>query len=227
MIKAVFFDLGWTLVKPTSGDWLFTMEFQKHFKDLKVSHDVFQSAYKPLAENPYMKDEDEQIQRFTTFYKDILDGMQTEYDHDLPCHIAYDLTKNDENMLLIETAEETLNILKQNNIYLGIISDTWPYINHQLEYLNILKYFDNVTYSYSLGTNKPSPMMYQDALQKAGFLPRECLFIDDIGRNLEAAERFHINALQSVYNPDCVIDERFPPVKKPIEILEYLRKEAV
>ncbi len=223
MIKAVFFDLGWTLVKPTSGDWYFTGAFKKNFPDCIISKDIFTEAYKPFVENPYMKDEEEQIQRFTVFYQNVLDRMHLNYDASLPLQIATDLTKNDENMMLIETAKETLEILKRNDIYLGIISDTWPYINHQLAYLGILDYFDNVTYSYELGTNKPSPMMYQDALSKAATAPRECLFIDDLGRNLEAAEHFHINGMQSVYNPDCQKDNRFISIQKPIEILEHLK----
>ena len=71
MIRTVFYDIGWTLVRPASGDWTFTKRFFEVFPavspdDLKIRkfRDALSEAFRPLRENPGMKDIAEQKERF-------------------------------------------------------------------------------------------------------------------------------------------------------------------
>lgn len=234
MIKMVFFDLGWTLVRPAGEGWLYNPLFFRLFpslsaEDLKSSlwQEAAAEAYRPLQEHPGMRDVAEQKRRFTEYYHSLLTRTGICGDIRPAELLAEDLCENTENMKLLEGAGETLRILRENGFHMAVISDTWPYIGKYLRDLGIAHYFDHFTYSYKLGTVKPSPMMYQDALDACGFLPRECLFTDDRAGNLIAAERFHINAVQSCADPQCVRDPRFTAVEKPYDILPLLGLQAL
>lgn len=60
-IKCIFFDLGWTLLEPCSGDWLFSHKFYEMFSREKINKIVpqlwqhaYNVAYAPFIENPKM-----------------------------------------------------------------------------------------------------------------------------------------------------------------------------
>ena len=56
--------------------------------------------------------------------------------------------------------------------------------------------FDEYILSYEVGLMKPEPQIYLEALKKAGAEARECVFIDDIKENVEAAMRIGIHGIE-------------------------------
>lgn len=231
-IRCVLFDLGWTLLKPASGDWTYTRAFEKMFpeeicgsREEKRWQDAFAKAYQPLAEEPYMKDVSEQIIRYTRFFRELVQYAGFEITDEQAGLLAEDISRNDENMYLLHTAEETLIRLKQEGYRLGVISDTWPNIETQLAYLGIDRYFDQLTYSYRLGISKPDPGMFEDAVKKSGMRPEEILFVDDLSKNLYAAEKQGMHCLLSLANPRTAEDPHFGRVYRPSDVLAYLHEE--
>ena len=231
-IRCVLFDLGWTLVKPSSGDWTFTNAFQKMFPAGTYGswteprwQQAFRKAYVPLQENPYMKDVSEQIRRYTSFFLQLVREAGYEIRPADARYLAEDISCNDENMYLIETAEETLRKLKEEGYRIGVISDTWPNIESQLRHLGIDQYFDQLTYSYRLGCSKPDPAMFEDAVNKAGMAADQILFIDDLARNLAAAEKTGMHAALSIADPRTKEDPRFPSVRKPADVFTILKAD--
>lgn len=62
-------------------------------------------------------------------------------------------------------------------------------------------FFDGATgifLSYQIGVRKPHPDIYRHALDQLGIPGAECLFIDDLPKNIEAARSVGINAMQFV-----------------------------
>ncbi len=118
---------------------------------------------------------------------------------------------------------ETLKTLKGGGYRIGIISDTWPYIERRIHAFKLDEYVDQCTYSYELGVLKPNLLMYRDALEKAGFKPEECIFVDDQLRNLKAAESMGIHPVQIVYHEGVETGE-YPTIHKPSDILNLLKQ---
>jgi putative hydrolase of the HAD superfamily len=52
---------------------------------------------------------------------------------------------------------------------------------------NVIDLFDDVVCSADVGVAKPEPRIYEIAAQRIGLPPDECIFIDDLERNLEPA----------------------------------------
>jgi putative hydrolase of the HAD superfamily len=55
--------------------------------------------------------------------------------------------------------------------------------------------FDEYVLSFEVGYMKPHTQIYKEALKKAGFPAKECVFIDDREENIEAAAKLGINGI--------------------------------
>lgn len=72
-----------------------------------------------------------------------------------------------------------LSRLKQKGYALGIISNNSDEIFDRMKSLNLIRYFDTITYSQEAGAEKPDPAPFKLALSRAGRAPRECLHVGD------------------------------------------------
>ena len=210
-VKGIFFDLGWTLVYPPSGDWEFTQPAQKLF-----NWEVYQSLPKERTAavrkeaNDYLEahhhissleeEYDRMLQYFTIVAQKLPELGATR--QDIEATALEKVYQSQHTYNLMEDAIPTLEALK-GRYKLGIISDTWPSIVPVLERFGILPYFDAITYSFQLGCFKPTPRMFQDALSKMGLPAQECVFIDDVARNLEGAAKVGIQPVQIRVKPDA------------------------
>ena len=79
-------------------------------------------------------------------------------------------------------AAETLAALRERGYRIGLISNTiWPAELHleDLEQIGVLPLIDHLTFSGELGMWKPSPQIFQHALQALGATPGEAIFVGD------------------------------------------------
>jgi len=73
-------------------------------------------------------------------------------------------------------------------VRLGLLSNTneWHFRRH-IRNVPVFPLFDAVTLSYEVGTLKPDPEIYRDALRKISLPPGECAYVDDIGEYADGA----------------------------------------
>jgi epoxide hydrolase-like predicted phosphatase len=62
--------------------------------------------------------------------------------------------------------------------------------------------FNEYILSYEVGTMKPNPRIYEDALKKAGVEAEECIFVDDIEENIEVAQKLGLDVIHMVPHTD-------------------------
>jgi len=55
--------------------------------------------------------------------------------------------------------------------------------------------FDEYILSFEVGLMKPDPQIYREALKRAKAEVEECVFIDDMKENVEAASKLGINGI--------------------------------
>lgn len=60
---------------------------------------------------------------------------------------------------------------------------------------DVYSLFDKVVLSYEVGSRKPEPKIYQEALKAAGCKPNETAFVDNFYENLAAAQKLGIPAV--------------------------------
>jgi len=92
-----------------------------------------------------------------------------------------------EEMLAALRSRYRLLLLSNTNaLHFPIVQNAYP----------ILGLFHDHILSYRVGAMKPSPKIYQTAIEAAQCAPEECFFTDDIPAYVEAAREHGIDAVQ-------------------------------
>ena len=90
-----------------------------------------------------------------------------------------------------KAAGRTLLLLSNTDVRrFGYIRETYPE----------MLIFDDYVLSFELGMVKPEPAIYLEAARRAGCRPEECVFIDDMPENVEAAVKLGMAGI--VYGPE-------------------------
>ena len=222
--KVIFFDVGYTLDMPASGDWMFTNRFlQEAGNKLKACSDHKINRARDvglhfLADNHLIKSVDAEIEQFYQYYSIISDELNLGLSETQRQEIARDRACNMKNYIPYPGINEVLETLSKTH-RLGVISDTWPSIEQQLEYLGIARYFSFRTFSCYVGVFKPDRRMYLDALDKSGVSPDEAVFIDDSVHNLEGAAALGILPILIAANPEADVETSFLKIKDLRELI--------
>jgi len=73
-----------------------------------------------------------------------------------------------------------------NEMHFEMLERTYPILSH----------FERRVLSHQVGAMKPSPLIYQRAIELAGCRPEECFFTDDIPEYVAGARELGIDAVQ-------------------------------
>ncbi len=229
-VNGIFFDLGWTLEYPASGDWVLTNRFfdfvnkESFFRiDEEVRKQAVDTAFRPLLEHHHMTSCEEENRRFTGFYETLNHELNLQLSAKAVHEIAYDHTYNFSNYVLFDSTAEVLKTLKAHGYRVGVISDTWPSTVPQQKEAGLYDYYDFLTLSFELGVLKPHPLMYEDALKHMNLPPEETLYIDDLTMSLDAAGKIGIPGVCSIApHPDTPVSS-YPCITQPGELLDLIR----
>lgn len=80
---------------------------------------------------------------------------------------------------------------------LGLLSNTneWHF-EYAIKAVEVFPLFDAVTVSFEAKAMKPEEAVYRDILEKLRAVPEECVYIDDVAENAEAASRIGMYGIQ-------------------------------
>ena len=222
--KVIFFDVGYTLDRPASGDWMFTNRFLEEAGgrlrtcgDDEISR-AREEGLRFLAENHLCPTVEAECEQFFRYYSIISDALKLGLSEEQRRQIARDRACNMENYILYPGVREVLETLSAA-CRLGVISDTWPSIRQQMEHFDIEKYFSFRTYSCYVGVFKPDSRMYRDALNKSGVPAEKAVFIDDGVRNLEGAAALGITPILIAANPESDVETPFLKIRDLRELI--------
>lgn len=91
-----------------------------------------------------------------------------------------------QDLRLDEEMIEAVRAARRGGIATALLSNSWgvEYYPHDL----LAELFDQVVISGEVGLRKPDPPIFEMAAERLGLPPRECVFIDDLPGNIQAAE---------------------------------------
>jgi REG-2-like HAD superfamily hydrolase len=189
-IRTVFFDAGFTLL-------------QSHPSDLEIYQQVCQSLslqlntdqlarqiaategfyFDYIRAHPYTWADNHDITTFwIAYYAHILRPFIEEHDekrlYQFATMINEEFAKHT-SWQVYPDVYETLDALHQHGYTMGIISDWGISLGPILRNLKLTKYFECVIISASARQAKPSPTLYDLALQRANAIPDYALHIGD------------------------------------------------
>lgn len=182
MIKTIIFDIGNVLAG---------FEWREHFRRFGYSEEVLERMAKATIgsglwveyDRGTMTDE-EVVQAFIDndpgIEKELreslnsLHGMLTKYDYAIPW--VQELKAKGYQVLVLSNFSE--KAYKECH-----------------EVLGFLEYVDGGILSYRDKVIKPDPQIYQLLIDRYHLVPEECVFMDDMERNLRGAEKFGIHTI--------------------------------
>jgi putative hydrolase of the HAD superfamily len=74
------------------------------------------------------------------------------------------------------------------------------------QFADVLAHFDHLGTSFQAGARKPEPAFFTHIQEHCRAEPGECVFVDDLPTNVEAAEKFGWNGI--VYRPDGTLADK-------------------
>lgn len=228
-IEGIFFDLGWTLMKPASGDWILNPLFFEYAGwDVfsRIPKEKVQSLVKKglakLDEDHLLYSEEKEYEQFLGFFEDLSAALpELGLTSAQIRNLTEDKVYNDENYVIFEDSEDTLKRLR-GRYRLGIISDAWPSIKRVVRNAGLLQYFDTATFSCHQGVCKPHDRMYRDALRQMEVPGERTVFVDDFLHNLKGAARHGIQPVLITAKPDSDSTDEYPIISRISQLPDLL-----
>ncbi|MFH8080496.1 MAG: HAD family phosphatase [Candidatus Aenigmatarchaeota archaeon] len=188
MIKAIIFDFGGVCFYPgTTNQLLLEALFNSKISKIKILSLLLnfkkRKKIRMLVEEFNLGKISESV-----FWKKI--KKVTGYDFD-----ETELKK--EIISLNKPIEPVINIIKnlKKNYKLGLLTNNNAWLEEINKKYDFYKYFDVVINSCDVGISKPNKEIYIMMLERINAKPKECIFIDDKKKNVEAAIKLGINGI--------------------------------
>ncbi len=189
-IRAVFFDLGKTLLYPKDSWQSAFLRANKALAQALAAQDIaidLRSFPYEFAEclNQYYVDREATLRETTTFRMLQLLVAEKGFS-DAPVsklRIALDAfyANTQQNWLLEKDAHAALRALKSNDYKLALISNAGDDADVQtlIDKNNLRHYFDFIRSSAASGFRKPHRHMFEETLNKLGVFPQQCAMVGD------------------------------------------------
>ena len=181
--KAIFFDRDGTLTynnpkkesyrDETISSWSgkpFVFSYEKMMKLFLLASEGRSPLYKNL--------EDERS-FFRRYYRWMLREEGVTENLEKRAETLFSALWCNNDRLLFPEVIDVLEYFHAGGYKLGVISDSSPSLEYTLQQLGIAKYFTSFTASSLVGAGKPSPVIFNAALNFQGVTARESLYIDD------------------------------------------------
>lgn len=181
--KAIFFDRDGTLTYFTTEKevWRDAQISSWSGKPFELDYDKMMSLFHLASEGrkPWYKTLDDEHEFFRRYYYHLLigEGVTENVEEKADC-LLNELWCNGDRALFSETVE-VLEYFKNQGYKMGVISDTSPSLEFTLQQLGIAKYFSSLTASSLVGAGKPSPIIFNAALDAQGVASAESIYVDD------------------------------------------------
>ena len=193
MKSAVLFDFDGTLafMQPSHRE-LYEQainECNKSTQSFSVNEFNVQDAWekwrtdKGIEHLQYSRSKEDYHELRKTIHANRLKKLNIQNNVEMISERIIELESNTNFYILYDDVIESLNMLSQYNIELGIVSNHLWNLKDITQYLGINKYFKCIISSAQIGYRKPHPEIYESALSQINSLSNDVLFIGD---NLES-----------------------------------------
>src|SRR5579871_1557662 len=189
-IRTIFFDAGFTLLHPNPSTAEICQRICRQI-DLHIDLEKLQERideaddffYSQTRQRRHMWASEDDINTFwTDYYTNFLRPFVQEHDEARLHQLARLITQEFDQHTSWQTFPDvvpTLDALKARNYTLGVISDWGISLGRILHKLHLNQYFDSLVVSAIIRQAKPSPSLYELALQRANSIADYTLHIGD------------------------------------------------
>lgn len=180
-IQVVFFDFGNTLtyMSPAPAEVAFRLFQELGFR---VDLDVLTRAHQKASEfyGERWRDYRGRMREFWRMFNGfVLDSLDISDAEGVLAEAIHEGFNRPDWYHLYPDTPDALDALKSRGFRLGIISNNVDEMLVRLQQLELVRYFETITYSQEAGAEKPDPAIFRVALQRAGCAPAEAMHVGD------------------------------------------------
>lgn len=197
--KAIFFDAGGTLFRPYTSVGQIYAETAKRY-GLHVSGDEveerFRQAWIKKSSLSALESTRNERQWWYELVKEVFSDLGEIKDFEHFFTELHELFARPEIWILFPEVVEVLEILRKKGYILGIVSNWDSRLIPLCEKLNIHHHFDFILASALVGSSKPHPEIFHEALKRSDIEPHEALHVgDSIKDDFEGPKSIGIRSL--------------------------------
>lgn len=209
MSTIIFFDSGYTLNYPKTGNWFITPQTKEILGIDLMSIDkdtITKTIHKIINVLEYEKVNtlSQEIALFTIFYEKLLSSLGYSYalHQNIYKELSYDLVTNTNKYAFYDEVPQLITQLS-SNYNLGIISNAWPSLRRIYSYNNLDKYFSVFLISSELGILKPDLTIFRKAIKAVPSFSK-IIYIDDKIENIISANKVGMQGQLLNRNKDSI-----------------------
>lgn len=182
MIKTVIFDIGNVLVN---------FHWREMFKEKGLEGETFDRVAKATTQSPIWCE----IDRGILNYEEVLDAF-VKSDREMESEIRRALENTYSIITKRDFAIPWICDLKERGLQVLVLSNFGKkLIDDNADVMEFLSYTDGGILSYKEHLLKPEPEIYELLLDRYGLKAEECVFIDDLQGNIDAAKAQGIHGI--------------------------------
>ena len=182
MIKTIIFDIGNVLIDCRGEDYLCGMFGEEQAGAVAAA--TFGKPYWKQMDQGVM-DGEEATERMIADTPELENEIRKAMEYVGNCLFKQDY------------AIPWIRELKEKGFQVLFLSNYSEYLRRKNpEVLDFLPYLDGGVFSYEVKMIKPNPDIYQYILNVYKLVPEECIFVDDLAENIEAAKAAGIHGIQ-------------------------------
>src|SRR5450759_4869057 len=189
MIKNVVFDLGNVLLSFIPSEYFDKKSYPENIKT-RILSDIFHS------------EEWQMLDRGEITTEEVIDiiALRSSLKRD---EIAHIFNLRTDILYPLDNNIKLLPILKKRGYRLYFLSnfpmDIFEEVNSGYYFF---KYFDGGVISAHAKSSKPDSLIYKILIEKYSLIPAECLFIDDLEKNVKASETLGMKGITTLGSLD-------------------------
>ncbi|MBN1153463.1 HAD family phosphatase [candidate division KSB1 bacterium] len=181
MISTIFFDLGGVLVNIDIQSFLIKLS---NYYEIGIEH--LKNHQSKKSHEDYMKG----LITSEQYYNDVKQNFEKQ--------IPLRLFKEFWNSILIDQRNDTSIIVDKlkNKYRLALMSNVDPWhFSFCYDKFPVIRAFKNRFLSYEMHLIKPEREFYLHAIRSLKSMPQDCVFIDDLLENIDAAKALGFNTV--------------------------------
>ena len=187
MLRAVFFDVGNTLlypypsvsavVKEILGEWGHEHELDAIDSYLPLVDEFYEDRYR--EDDTFWTNEDEASQVWVGMYALLCRKLGIDEDAEAIARRVYDEFGDPQRWRPYDDVFPALQRLEDRGVCLGIISNWDARLSRLIEGLGIAEKLETVVSSAEVGLHKPDPRIFELACARLRLSPSECAHVGD------------------------------------------------
>ena len=196
--RAVFFDRDNTLTyfNPEKETWRNRTVSSWSGKPFELPYEKMMALFSRASEGkkPWYRNLEDEKAFFRRYYRYLLIGEGVEDNPEEKADLLFrELWCSNDRLLFPETVE-VLEYFRRRGFRMGVISDTSPSLEYTLQQLGVAGYFSSFTASSLIGAGKPSPVIFNAALDSLGVTAEESIYVDDCPPEADGARALGFTA---------------------------------